>query len=157
MPPLLAEVFAHWWHPDSWQWCSDTFPLSCVRLFLSVSLGCFIKYKMPGLGVTWWPSGLGIQHCHCYGWGHCHGIGSVPGLGTSTCCGHGQKNQNTTKHQVFLPSTSFPSLNLQPLSSHALLRNLVQEVWGRAHAFNFLKSLHIISSHIRDYNLGSRH
>lgn len=33
------------------------------------------------------------------------GMGSIPGSGTSTCCGHGQKNKNQTKqkqNKIFL-------------------------------------------------------
>ena len=37
------------------------------------------------------PAGLRIWHCHCSSSGHCCGVGSIPGLGTSTCCGHSQK------------------------------------------------------------------
>ena len=36
-------------------------------------------------GVPWWPSRLRIWHCHY------SRVGSIPGPGTSTCCGQGQK------------------------------------------------------------------
>lgn len=39
------------------------------------------------LGAPWWLSGLGIQHCHCYG------AGSIPGPGTFECHGHCQKKK----------------------------------------------------------------
>ena len=38
-------------------------------------------------GVTWWPRGLRIQHCHGCGSGHCCDMGSIPGPETSTCWG----------------------------------------------------------------------
>ena len=41
--------------------------------------------------VSWWLSGLSIQHYHCYGSGHCCGMGSIPGPGTSACHRHRQK------------------------------------------------------------------
>ena len=50
-------------------------------------------------GVPTWLSGLRTQHSHCSGSGGCCGAGSVPGLGTSTYCGHGQKNNKQTKKQ----------------------------------------------------------
>ena len=34
-----------------------------------------------------------IQHCHCLGLGHCRSARSVPGPGTSICCGWRQKNK----------------------------------------------------------------
>lgn len=36
--------------------------------------------------IFWWLSGSRIWCCHC------RGVGSIPGLGTSTCLVHGQKN-----------------------------------------------------------------
>ena len=48
-------------------------------------------------GVPWWLSGLRIQHCHCCDLGHCCGKSSVPGLGTSVCCGHGQKKKKNAE------------------------------------------------------------
>ena len=41
--------------------------------------------------VPLWHSGLSTWHCHCRRSGCCCGTGSVPGPGTSTCCGYGQK------------------------------------------------------------------
>lgn len=38
--------------------------------------------------VPTWCSWLRILHCHCYGSGYCCGVGQIPGLQTSTCCGH---------------------------------------------------------------------
>ena len=35
-----------------------------------------------------------VKCCHGSCSGHCYGMGSVPGLGASTCCGYGQKNNN---------------------------------------------------------------
>ena len=43
------NMFAQWCHPGPWQQFSNTVPLSCVELFLSVLLGSFIESKMPGL------------------------------------------------------------------------------------------------------------
>ena len=40
-----------------------------------------------------WFSGFSIQHCHCSGLSHCCGSGLIPGLGTSMCCGWGQKEE----------------------------------------------------------------
>ena len=45
-------------------------------------------------GVPWWLSRLRILHYHCCGSWYCHGTGLIPGLGTSTCCAHGQKKRN---------------------------------------------------------------
>ena len=38
-----------------------------------------------------------MQHCHSCALGHCCGAGSIPGSGTSACCGHGQNSKNKTK------------------------------------------------------------
>ena len=46
------------------------------------------------LGVPWWLSRLRIQHCHYCGSGYCCGGGLIPGLGTSACCRHDQKEKN---------------------------------------------------------------
>ena len=40
-----------------------------------------------------WCNGLRILHCHCSVFHHCYGAGSVPGSGTSICCGCGQNNE----------------------------------------------------------------
>lgn len=42
-------------------------------------------------GVPLWHTGLRIWPCHSSGSGHCCSVGSIPGLGTSECCGYGQK------------------------------------------------------------------
>ena len=39
--------------------------------------------------VPLWFRGLKIQHCHCYNSSYSCGLGSIPGLGTSACCGCG--------------------------------------------------------------------
>ena len=54
---------------------------------------CPIKYtlKCGVWGVFLWLSRLRIQHCRCRGSGGCCGVGSIPGPGTSTCSGRGQK------------------------------------------------------------------
>ena len=44
-------------------------------------------------GVPLWLSGLRIWCCHCCGWGHCCGLDLIPGMGTSTCHGCGQKGK----------------------------------------------------------------
>ena len=48
--------------------------------------------KTRVLGVLSWCSELRIQCCHFSGSHHCCGAGWIPGPGTSTCRGHGQKN-----------------------------------------------------------------
>ena len=45
-------------------------------------------------GVLLWCSGLGIWCCHWRSAGGCCGTSSIPGLGTSTCCGHSQKKKS---------------------------------------------------------------
>ena len=53
--------------------------------------------------VPLWHSRLRISHCRCsgsgrcYGSGHCCGSGSIPGPGTSTCCGCSQKEREREK------------------------------------------------------------
>ena len=47
--------------------------------------------------VLLWHSGLRIWHYHCSGLGCCCGADSVPGLGSFTCCGRGQKNKKIYK------------------------------------------------------------
>ena len=47
------------------------------------------KKLLPG--VAWWLSGLRIQRCHFHGSGYSCDTGSIPGPGTSTCHGYGQK------------------------------------------------------------------
>ena len=49
------------------------------------------KQEVKDVEVLLWCSKVGIWHCHCSGLGCCHGTSSIPGLGTSKCCGHGQK------------------------------------------------------------------
>ena len=56
----------------------------------AVPKGVFYKH-FRRLGVLLWCSGLRIWDRHCCGLGHCHGAGSIPGPGTSTCCGHRQE------------------------------------------------------------------
>lgn len=46
-----------------------------------------LKKLLPG--IPWWLSGLRIPCCLCYG------SGSVPGQGTSICCGRGQKKEKS--------------------------------------------------------------
>ena len=36
------------------------------------------------------PGGMAVRDLHC----HCCGMGSIPGPGTSACCGHSQKKKN---------------------------------------------------------------
>ena len=43
--------------------------------------------------VCWWLSGLRIHCCHCCGLGCCYDAHSVPGLETSVCSGHSQKQK----------------------------------------------------------------
>ena len=64
--------------------------------------------------VPWWLSRLGIQHCHCCG------AGSIPGLGTSSCHGHGQnKKQKKPKQRVFHKGIDFAGYPQSvPLTTH---------------------------------------
>ena len=48
-------------------------------------------HRYPYTGVPWWHQGLRIQHFHCSSSGHCCGVELIPGPGTSTCRGCGQK------------------------------------------------------------------
>ena len=48
-------------------------------------------------GVPWGLNRFRIWRCHCCGSGHSCGSGSVPDLGTSACCGHGQKHIKNKK------------------------------------------------------------
>ena len=57
-----------------------------------------------------WCSRLRIWCCHCCGSGYCCGTSLIPGLGTSTGLGLGQKNHNEMKQ--------------------SFLKNLIQEQWG---------------------------
>ena len=43
------------------------------------------------LDILLWCSQLWIWHCHHSGLDYYWGIGSIPGLGTSSCCGCGEK------------------------------------------------------------------
>ena len=43
--------------------------------------------------VPLWLSGLGIRCCHRMGSGRCCGKCSIPGPGTSACCGYSQKEK----------------------------------------------------------------
>ena len=52
-----------------------------------------VSLKISTPRVLLWHSGLRIWHCHWCGSGRCWGIGLIPGLGTSTICGHGQKKK----------------------------------------------------------------
>ena len=38
-----------------------------------------------------------IQHCYCHGSGHCCNTHSIPGPGTSICCGYSQKEKKEKK------------------------------------------------------------
>ena len=55
---------------------------------------------MSNGGVPWWCCGLSIQCCHCSGSIYCCGAGLIPGLGTSTCHGLGQKKKNQSLKSV---------------------------------------------------------
>ena len=52
-----------------------------------------LKKNIPWSGVLLWLSRLRIQHCHCSSLGHHYDSGLIPGLGTSTCHGCGQKRK----------------------------------------------------------------
>ena len=70
-------------------------------------------------GVPWWYSRLRIQHWHYCGSGYCNGVGSIPGLGTSTCHGHGQK-----KVTFYI----YPKSNIVKLSRSQMLRIWLKEI-----------------------------
>ena len=88
------------------------------------------NYKECKSRIPWWPSGLRIQHCHCYRLGHCCGAGLIPGPGTSTCCWHGRKNkkkkekntnQNKSNEEIYMVrSKRVPNTEL---SCHLLLKS----------------------------------
>ena len=54
-----------------------------------------------GWGIPWWLSRLRIWHCYFCG------AGSVPGAGTSTCCGCHQKTENKQKLMRMNLKTSY--------------------------------------------------
>ena len=69
-----------------------------------------------------WLSKLRIQCYHCCGSDYSCGVGSIPGPGTSTCCGYSQKKKKkgrkkerkrkwafiTKRPPSFIPDPSFP-------------------------------------------------
>ena len=57
---------------------------SCSHINLIPHQMCFYEFI---LGVLLRCRGLRIWHCQCSSSGHCCGTSSVPGPGTSTCCG----------------------------------------------------------------------
>ena len=57
-------------------------------------------HKIGNKGAPQWPSRLRIQHCH-----YCD-AGLIPGLGTSICCGCGQKKKDWKEGRGFLPLLS---------------------------------------------------
>ena len=75
-------------------------PRSASSLQGQALASCFIEQRGQGRSslVAW---GLRIQCCPCSGSGCCYGKGLIPGLGTSTCHGHGQKNKTkSTKNKT---------------------------------------------------------
>lgn len=63
----------------------------CYIKGLKEELKWLYLIKINGSGVPWWLIRFRIWHCYCFGLGGCCGVGSTPGLGISTCLGHGQK------------------------------------------------------------------
>ena len=59
-------------------------------------------------GAPCWLSALTIQYCHY------HSAGSVPGLGTSACCGHNQKQTNKQTKQT-KTTLNFKKITAVPL------------------------------------------
>ena len=53
----------------------------------------------------WELQALRIQCCHCCGSGHYCGTGSIPGPGTSTCCGRSHRKKKLN----FLEIRGIPS------------------------------------------------
>ena len=82
-----------------------------LRFQVDVSLGTTMmgvpamRYRVPlgddenilklVVGAPLWHSRLRNWHCRCSSSSHCCSAGSIPGLGTSTCCGCGQKKKKT--------------------------------------------------------------
>ena len=56
-----------------------------------------MRQKGKVAGILLWLSRLRIQCCQSSGLGCCCGAGSIPGLGTSTCPGCGQKKKKKKK------------------------------------------------------------
>ena len=63
------------------------------QLLMEAVLGMESHWKAT-VGVSLWRSGLRIWCCHCSGESLCYGEGSIPGPGTSTCPGCGQKKRS---------------------------------------------------------------
>lgn len=64
----------------------------------------FLTFEITSFGVLLWLSGLRIQCCHCSTLSHCCDTGPVPGPGTSTWWGCGQKKKKTPKKPLPLLS-----------------------------------------------------
>ena len=63
------------------------------------------RHEDPDIGsmkVPLWPSGFRIWCCHRCAIGCTCGVGLIPGLGTSTCCGCGQKRVASSILPLFL-------------------------------------------------------
>ena len=71
--------------------------LACVQTLCLYPLSNLFLSKIHFSGIPWWFSGLN-WHCHCSGLGGYWGVGSIPGLGTSTSCGHGKKKKKKKKN-----------------------------------------------------------
>ena len=78
-----------WEHPTPRIWRTDCILNPHVYNY-SPSISCS---KIPLLGILLQCSGLRTQRYHCSGSGDCCGAGSVPGLGTSVCCGRSQRKK----------------------------------------------------------------
>ena len=64
-----------------------------------------------------WVPWLRLGHCHCRGSGYCCGAGSIPGPGTFTCSGGGQKpnKQKSTCLPSHMGSNPLTLLNMPPV------------------------------------------
>ena len=61
---------------------------------------------------------------HCSGSGHCCDKGSIPGLGTSTHCRHGQKNKQKKELDSEASRKSLVRLGLDPQWTSSLQRKV---------------------------------
>ena len=95
----IYVIFLFWYYPlviilvmsevtKVWSWVKQTWDTSA--LFCSL-VWSYNYVKIKSLGVPLWHSWLRICHCRFSGSGHCCSTGSIPGPGTSTCGGRGQK------------------------------------------------------------------
>lgn len=111
--PLLSIVILHKTTNFSIKWVGLV--SSSFQIYNFWTSGFFTiyqnAYKRDAWRVPCWCSGLRIQRYYCCDLGHCCSPGSVPSLGTSACCQHGQKKEKKRKEMLRLIvfSWEFPS------------------------------------------------